>query len=134
MSFEQATNDLRTYLNDNWTATPISWPNVEFEPPEPPDDFLKFNTQDASSTKLEVGKSGMSEYPGVLFLGINVPAGSGRRQAKKYQDDLRNLFEFENIGIVDVRNFQPTVVGKSEDGIWWQENANFGFRFLERPN
>jgi hypothetical protein len=134
MSFEQATKDLRTHFHDNWSKTPISWPNVEFEPPNPPDDFIKFNTQDGSSTKLEVGKSGMSSYPGVLFLGINVPAGSGRGQVKKYQDDIRDIFEFESIGIVNVREFQPSVIGKSEDGNWWQENANFGFEWLERPN
>lgn len=134
MSFKQAETDLRTYFNDNWTATPISWPNVSFEPAEPPAPFIKYNIQDAASSKLEVGRSGMSEYPGVLFFGINIPAGNGRNLVKKYQDDLRELFEFENIGIVSVREFQPATVGRSDDGLWWQENANFVFRFLERPN
>jgi len=134
VSFKQAEADLRTYFSDNWSSTPISWPNVEFKPPEPPAPFVKYNIQDAASSKLEVGRSGMSEYPGVLFFGINIPAGSGRNLIKKYQDDLRELFEYENIGIVSVREFQPATVGRSDDGIWWQENANFGFRFLERPN
>lgn len=134
MSYEQATTDLRTHFYNNWTTTPISWPNAEFTPPDPPDDFVKFNTQPGSSTKLEVGKSGMSSYPGVLFLGVNVPSGDGRDGAMKHVDSLRTMFEYEQIGIVRVRENQVADVGTSEDGIWYQINANFGYEWLERPN
>jgi len=134
MGYETATGDLRTHFYNNWTATPIQWPNASFDAPDPPAPFVKFNTQPGSSSKLEVGKSGMNAYPGVLFLGVNVPSGSGKNTAAEFFDDLRAMFEFEQIGIVKVKEFQPSTVGTSDDGVWYQENANFGFRWQERPN
>jgi len=134
MGFEQARTDLRTHFYNNWTATPIQWPNAEFDPPDPPEAFVKFNTQPGNSTKIELGQNGASRYPGVLFLGVNVPAGSGDGLTAQYFDDLRTMFEFQDIGIVRVKEFQPTTVGLSDDGVWYQENANFGFEWNERPN
>ena len=133
MGFEQARTDLRTHFHNNWSQTPIQWPNASFDSPDPPAPFVKFNTQPGNSNKLEVGKSGMSNYPGVLFLGINVPTGSGDGQPAIFFDDLRTMFEFKTIGIVRVKEFQPTTVGQSDDGVWYQENANFGFEWRERP-
>jgi hypothetical protein len=134
MGYEQATTDLRTHFYNNWSATPISWPNASFSPPDPPDDFVKFNTQPGNSSKLEVGKSGLSEYPGVVFFGINVPAGQGRNGAMVHVDDLCDMYEFTNIGVVMVREAKVTNVGQSGDGVWYQVNCNFGYRWQERPN
>jgi hypothetical protein len=120
-------------MNNNWTKTPISWPNFPFDATDV-SEFVKFNTQHGEAAKIEVGPSGMSRYPGVLFLGINIETGKGRGAALGYADDLADLFEREQIEGVKVLDAQPNAVGKSDDGSWYQFNMNFGFRWDERPN
>jgi len=131
MGYETATSDLRTHFYNNWNTTPIQWPNAEFTPPDPPDDFVKFNTQPGASTKIELGRNGISRYPGVLFLGINVPSGDGRNGAMKHVDSLRTMFEFTDVGIVSVKEARVTDVGQSDDGVWYQVNCNFGYEWDE---
>lgn len=133
MSYDQAVTDLRTHFVNNWTQTPISRPNHEYDPQDNtdangvPKDFVKFNTQHGEATKLEVGDSGITRYPGVLFLGINIRTGKGKGAIYGYMDDLSSMFEDTRIGVVNVHKPNPAGAEKSDDGNWLQQNLNFGF-------
>lgn len=133
MGYTKAYEDVTKYIDDNYSMTEISYPNTDnFEPPNPPEEFVKFNMVDGDSEKLEVGRWGLNRYAGVLYFRVNVPIGHGDRSWRKIADRLRELFEFQSVGSIKTREIEIGSKERDEDNSWLEVPVMFGFRFQEQ--
>lgn len=136
MSYESTWETLVSEFDNQWAATPISWPNVPFTPPDPPADFVKFHPIPGQSTKKELGRSGIIRHPGVLTVGVNVPAGGGEHDARQHADSILSIFEESTFGSSPAIVFKQgwiTPNGRSTDGSWYEVNTHIPFEWDESP-
>lgn len=101
MNLSGADKIISEYLSDNWTKTPISWPNIEgrdFTAPGQP--LLPMGTEDYIAVRTAGSGSRTITIPGTcirtsaqLFLAVMVKETTGQRKALAYVDDLIELFE-----------------------------------------
>lgn len=86
---------IEAFLDENWpegAKTPISWPGVDFDPPDGP--WLKVDITWGDGFMETIGGSGTgtNQVVGVLTLNLFDVPGQGARQIDGYADELRDLF------------------------------------------
>ena len=101
MTFAESDKLLNEYLAANWTATPISWPNIEGRNysaaghpllPTGPADYVALRTHGAGSRTVTVDGRCI-RYSSQLFVAVCVKEGTGVRGARAHLDGLVTLLE-----------------------------------------
>lgn len=136
MGYEKTWETMVSEFDDQWSATPISWPNVDFTPPDPPAPFVKFNPIPGEAVKKELGRNGIIRHPGVLTIGVNVPTGQGEHDARQHADSILAIFEENDYGSSPALVFKQgwiTPNGRSSDGSWYEINAHIPYEWDESP-
>ena len=147
MTFTEARALLETYLNTNWTQTPIVWQNVEdidFSAPGQPllsegqSPFISIEIFVHTSETITVPGSCI-RYPGTLEFGVYAKEGTGARSTSSFTDSLISLFENKTLGVapntIRVRNITTTETYTEENG-WFVQLIGFSMyfeRFISQP-
>lgn len=89
--------DLRSSLGElfkaGWgTRTPISWPNMKFEP-KPEEAYVKFSIAGGETGQLEFGgENATVRDQGRVFVQVMVPLLSGDKKARELADAVKSIF------------------------------------------
>lgn len=101
MNLAESDKLLTEYLAANWTATPISWPNIENRDysvaghpllPTGTADYVALRTHGAGSRTVTVDGRCI-RYSSQLFVAVCVKEGTGVRGARGHLDGLVALLE-----------------------------------------
>lgn len=140
MTLDQADELLVTYLSDNWTETPIAWPNVEprnwteaGQPllPDGTDDYIAVRGMGLGSQTITVDGSCI-RYTGQLFIASCVKDGTGVRRAKSHLTGILELLENETLSGPDGSVRLGTItgpVGYSSANGWYVEEVGLLYHF-----
>ena len=86
-------------LGDNWSTTPISWPGVDFTPPNGP--WIEPHVLWGEGVGETMGSGGVNTLPGVLVIRLFDRPGSGYGVIAGYVDTIRDLFDRVTVGAVE---------------------------------
>jgi len=86
-------------LGDNWSTTPISWPGVDFTPPDGP--WIEMHVLWGEGVGETMGSGGVNTISGVLVIRLFDRPGSGYGVIAGYVDTLRDLFDRAVVGAVE---------------------------------
>lgn len=113
MGLEAIANTLESYLDTNWTSTPIAWANVEAldydsagQPKltETDDPFIYFELNNVGSQAVEVTPNCV-RYWGLIQIHVYIKEFDGVRPAQQYIDSLNVLFQYKEVSGIRVKNF-----------------------------
>lgn len=126
MSSDTVYSAVRTYLEANWTATPLAWENEAFDPPSPADAWVMVEVSGNSYDQASIGASTRAENrwreEGMVWCHVMVPTGTGSLTARQHATALANLFRgIELPGDIEFRTLSIGL-GESadDDGVWWR--------------
>lgn len=148
-NFEQIESVLFNHLSSNWTQTPISWPDEEFDRNSCPalnrswpdgkwesQDILAFLEVEPLSFDEELGSIAGQKLHTRLFslLKIKVITQIKTNDRSKFlARELTDIFTFQQIGTVHC--LETSVSGGEPDGNWWTRTFVLNFEAdLERDN
>ena len=123
MTPDEIIRQLEMYFGNNWSDTPIAWPNVNFTAPDGA--WVRFNVLPENS---EVGEiKGAGTRHGVCKVQIFINPGQGTRQAAELAGKVEQLFHWQDIGGVYCGPAYTTNNGTQEDGAWYQMTTTVPF-------
>lgn len=125
MASDAVYSAIRTYLEANWSDTPLLFEN---EPdaeiiPDPPAPWVAVEVTGQFLKQIEIGSPGSNTWleQGVLWLHCFVPIGSGSLVARQHLKNLANLFRDKTVAFVV---FSDASIGLGEPGDdekkWWR--------------
>lgn len=91
MGYESERASIEGRISDNWTVTPIKWPNVAFEPGTA-SAYIEPWIVNGTSYQASLGRPAIWRHPGSLSINIRVRPQVGMGVAKTYADTLAILF------------------------------------------
>lgn len=104
MSYAAARAVIEDRIQANWTATPVAWENVAFDPAAPGDGFpaggpfLALTVLWGNERQASFGDAtNLYRNTGVLQLHIRTAIGTGTAQAHQLLDDAAVLFRGQQI-------------------------------------
>jgi hypothetical protein len=122
---------IRTFLEANWSATPLAWPNEHFDPPKQAA-WVAVEVEGDLLNQIEIGAPGQNAWreEGALLLHVFVPVGTGSLVARQHAKALANLFRGVTTGFVVFGNASIGVGGPGdEDGLWWELPVSIGWHY-----
>lgn len=124
MSPEEIRVAVSAYLADNWTATPVAYPNQAFDPAGR-DYWVRMTLLLGSPAIGELGVTGIGIRPGVLMLDVFGPIGEGTKQLSEYAGQLEALFRRQSVSGVEFEEAATVDVGPDAYGYHFQVSVNF---------
>lgn len=112
MSLEQIRKDLETYVDTNWSATPVVYENTEpldfsiaGAPPltDGDKDYILMEIDIESTTTISVPAECL-RHTGYLVMALHVKEDTGAQASFALVDQLDALFTYQRIGSVEVKN------------------------------
>lgn len=127
MSYAAAKAELEGRLKANWSATPIDWPNTQFDPPNPPAPWLRSNINEGDASRLTIGASTNSyRHPGVYTLQLFDALNVGDGPLTALADQAAALFQsWYGVNVV-CRTATVRTIGDDGKG-WYQINVIIPF-------
>lgn len=130
MSYAAADAEIRNRLIAIWAgATPIAWPNVSFEPPNPASPWIRFAVIDGDARILELGANKIKtahRMPGLIVIQLFDALQAGDGPIRTLADTAAAIFR--NWGGATVQCFAATVKTIGDDGKgWYQVNVSIPF-------
>lgn len=126
--FDQISEGLACYFEDNWTKTDIAWPNIEFTD-DGVTEYVRFNFLPNLSQRATMTGSPNKgiRMIGVLTINIFTEKHLGEEVGVGYATEIVALFQEKRIGtatsnFIITRVPTPTNVGSSDDR-WHQINV-----------
>jgi hypothetical protein len=119
---------VEAYLAASWSATPIAYDNVEFNPPV--DGRYLSVTVDPGRTEVKgLGQPPLHRHEGQIVIRCMVPKGIGSAEALSMADQIAALFRHRTIGEARTRAASVSLEGGSFDDyqatvsipFWWEE-------------
>lgn len=115
---------IKTYLNSNWSTTPIRWENETFTPPLD-SGWVAVEMTGTLYAQQSIGASEQADNrwdeEGVLWLHALVPMGTGGLTVRTYAKQLADLFR--GLGLLnDTLEFRDAFIGRGTPGV---ENGNW---------
>lgn len=130
MSTAAVYSAVRTYLEANWTTTPLRWENETFTipvdadgVPQPWVDVEITGTEyDQASLGAGTVASNLWREDGMLWLHVMVPSGSGSGVARTHAANLAALFRGLDLDPDIVFRTMSIGLGSpgDDDGNWWR--------------
>lgn len=131
MSSITAFSTIKTYLDANWSSTPLYYPNDDTTPPEPPSAFVFVEMTGIMYDKASLGAPNSNLYRenGLLWLHCMVPSGSGSETARTHLSGLADLFKDKSLPTADGEiRFRAAVIGYGspgdDEGNYWRLSMN----------
>lgn len=97
MSFAAAKIAIETYINSNYSSTPISWDNVDFSLPSTEGEFIRVTLLPAEKPREIFGSTTPYNDTYLLNIGIFSRSGSGAGDAYEIADTLSALLTEKTI-------------------------------------
>jgi hypothetical protein len=113
-------------LVDDWTETPVAWPNREYRPVagEP---WVRAVVLPAQSRQMTLGSTSRRfDYVGVAVVQVFVPAGTGDVEARRLAVIAEDLFRGRTVD--DTTFGSPYMNPVGTDGAWYQVNVVIPYR------
>lgn len=125
MSYSDHVSFLRQLLSDNWTETPIDWPNVALTPPERKP-WVRFTVQDADRSLASIGAPGsnLTRQPSILYLQLFTPSNEGDGDALRLAEALAAIYNTTQYAAEGLHFRQPASIKQvGVNGAWYQVNV-----------
>ncbi|MGO1121219.1 phage tail terminator-like protein [Rhodovibrionaceae bacterium A322] len=140
LTFDAALSAFRQHLTDQWSATPIAWPNRPFDPAFPGGGFpaggpfLQWDLCSGDSRYLTLGPAGnrLRRQEGELVFYLLIPPGAG--DVLHLADDLVALVSGRNFAGLQcqaARIADQSGPDNQRSG-WWQRQISLPFVFFDR--
>ena len=118
-------------ISDNYSNTPVAWPNTKFDPDRnaPDGHWIRINILMGGTELGELGTEGLGIRSGVLKIQVFGPMGKESRTVWVNAGALEDLFRREvldNCIIID----EPSTTEIGEDGKFYQLNVDVPFAVL----
>ncbi len=138
MTFNDIRKIIETRFKNNWSTTPVEWPNMPFDHQAQvlagkKSPWVRLTIIDGDAENVALG--GMHQrYSGIVIIGIFVPEKTGTGTARGYADVIAAIFQ--NVSDQGVRfkvpryeDIGPTQnkSGGNSGGGWFQGNLTVGF-------
>jgi len=122
MSYTSETQDIETYLNDNWTATPIEFGNVPYE--QNGKDWIRL--QIFPLVAEQQGLNSCWRYEGTVFLTIFSSVDDSVKASNSYADTLTSLLRSKTINNnITFKTPLKRVLGQQEG--WFQQTVEVDY-------
>lgn len=118
MSFSDERQSIENRFKTEWTATPIAFDNVPFNPPNNAD-WVRLNIQNGDSGYRALGCG--TRHTGIINVQIFTPVNSATMTSRQYADIVSDIFSnqrFDDI-VTDVSSIN--LIG--DDKAWFQINV-----------
>ena len=110
---------IETYIETNWTATPIAWEEVPYTPVEGTS-FISVTVKPGGSVIMSMPSG--TRYHGLLIIDVYCPRNQGTKTIRDYVDDVVDLFTDKNIsGII----FRDMTLYQDIAGDWLKWSVAF---------
>lgn len=124
MTTAAARTQIRSFLQEHWTATPMAWPNETFRPPNPPAPWVNVVMRGGIWDQVSIGAGDRTDNrwqeEGDLLLDVIVPLGTGDLLAREHATALANLFRGLNLDDIEFGAIFIDEGAAAEDkGPWW---------------
>jgi hypothetical protein len=114
---------LEKFLQDNWTATPIAFDNVQFnEVRDIP--FIRMQTEWADSYYAGVNRE---RFEGYIFITIYVAANQGIKESAELADEIINLYKALTEPHLIIKAARNVRIGQIKE--WYQRNVVIPFQY-----
>ena len=124
IGYDEESNAISQYLNNQWTACPLLLENQVSETPLV-DGYIKLSTQEVIGKNLALGSKAY-RYRGILFIQIFTKPGTGTGLANEWATALSNLFRDTLVaGTIRFKVPQVNKVGVIDN--WYQTNFSVEF-------
>lgn len=122
MSYETEANAIRGRWANEWAdATPTAYENRPFSPPDPPAPWVRLTIRNAESHQADLGPTPRYRHPGMIYVQVFTPHGSGDGEARALGDQAAGIFRGQSFGGVVCRS--ASVIPQGSDGTWYQVNV-----------
>ena len=129
-SFEQAENEIRSYLNTQWVplhpGIPISYPNVAFVPVQG-QSWIRLVVLYTTTSQADLADVKKWRTLGIASVNIFTPISIGTKLPNQLTDDIFDMFVGINLNGIQFRAPTPTVIGPNEG--MYQVNVRTEFYF-----
>jgi hypothetical protein len=126
MSSAAAYSTIRTYLEAQWSTTPLAWDNEAFRQPDPaePAPYVLVQITGGQYEQMTIGAETRTanrwQEEGELLLSVIVPMGTSSLLARQIADALFALFRGLQLDDIEFRDASIGLGVAAEDrGQWW---------------
>lgn len=135
-SFSQA---LRKEVKDNFTKTPVHYPNQPDQDFNKPDEdaWVRMSIQEGDAIAIDFGSSKRTyRHPGIIVFEIYAPTGDFEDEVDNIADDLASIFRGQAIDTTRFRAPSLENVGRVniDQGSWFRKDLTVPFRSDRRFN
>src|SRR5512138_1510800 len=99
MGYAEERSAIESHLAANWTATPIAWPNVAFEPGTAAA-WIQPRIVNVQSFQASLGSPAVFRHPGAVSINVWIRPQTGTAAARTYADQLAQMFRSLQIGSI----------------------------------
>ena len=103
-------------LSDNWPYTQIAWPGVDFDPSATNDWWLRVTPRFGDSSMESMTTGGYNLIVGILYLDLFDKTGNGYGILRERADELRDLFDRQDVGAASFRAASGPEMIRNERG------------------
>ncbi len=118
MSFADERQTIENRFNIEWTATPIAYDNVPFNPPAN-SDWVRLNIQNGDSGYRSLEST--VRHTGIINVQIFTPVNKATKTSRQYADIAADIFSDQRFGDVVTDVSSISIVG--DDDAWLQTNV-----------
>ena len=129
MSYEAQHNAIRTRLDTEWAdRTPVSYPNVPFEPPKSDSPWIRLTILDSPSFQASMGaEQNIYRHPGIITVNIFTPLNRGDKQALVLADAVSAIFRSWRDPVTRIRFKDPDLARIGPDDKWYHVAVSVPF-------
>lgn len=125
MSTATAYSAIKSYLDANWSSTPLVYENTDTAVANAPTAYvfveISGNTYRQESIGTGVVSTNLWREEGVLWLHVMIPSGNGSLDARTYAESMINMLRGAEL-LSGRLTFRDASVGLGEAGV---ENGNY---------
>lgn len=118
MSFADERQTIENRFNAEWTATPIAYDNVPFNPPAN-SDWVRLNIQNGDSGYRSLEST--VRHTGIISVQIFTPVNKATKTSRQYADIAADIFSDQRFG--DVVTDVSSISIVDDDESWLQTNV-----------
>jgi len=116
-TFQDIRAAIETRFSTNWTATDISWDNVDYDP-KPETAFVRLMINETDSFQVSMSTTPCHRFTGIIHITIMVPVGTGTNTARGYADAAAAIFRNADFSGINCRS--PRIVRVGDVGEFHQ--------------
>lgn len=127
--FDDLETTIITYFEEEWVSArpdvPVAWDNIEFDPSDNDDPWIRFSILDGNSVQASIGNDPFFRAIGIVEIQIFTPTGGGTLVSRELASDIGAIFRRVQIGGITFR--APSLSRVGPDGKWFQQNVSIPY-------